>query len=158
MTPVEHLQVLFQNDIFLSSILSLVIAQLLKVVFYLISQRTKTKLWEAVQTMLWRTGGMPSSHSAIVCSLATSVAVNEGLSSHLFILSLVFAMVVLRDSMGVRRSSGVQAKAINALGKAMAEKLGIEFQSVKEIQGHTPSEVLVGSLLGIAIAIIFFLI
>jgi acid phosphatase family membrane protein YuiD len=156
MTPIEHLKALFQNDIFLSAVLSLIIAQLLKVVFYLISQRKKTKLWEAVQTMLWRTGGMPSSHSALVCSLATSVAVNEGLSSHLFILSLVFAMVVLRDSMGVRRSSGVQAKAINTLGKAAAEKLGIEFHPVKEIQGHTPSEVLVGSLLGILIAVIFF--
>jgi acid phosphatase family membrane protein YuiD len=156
MTPIEHLKALFQNDIFLSAVLSLIIAQLLKVVFYLISQRKKTKLWEAVQTMLWRTGGMPSSHSALVCSLATSVAVNEGLSSHLFILSLVFAMVVLRDSMGVRRSSGVQAKAINTLGKAAAEKLGMEFHPVKEIQGHTPSEVLVGSLLGILIAVIFF--
>jgi acid phosphatase family membrane protein YuiD len=158
MTPTEHLKVLFQNDIFLSAILSLLTAQLLKVVFYLLSRRTKTKLWEAVQTMLWRTGGMPSSHSSLVCALATSVAVNEGLSSHLFILSLVFAMVVLRDSVGVRRSAGLQAKAINTLGKAVAEKLGMEFHSVKEIQGHTPLEVFVGSLLGILIAIIFYLV
>jgi acid phosphatase family membrane protein YuiD len=66
-------------------------------------------------------------------------------------------MVVLRDALGVRRAAGLQAKALNTLGKMTADKIGLEFQSVKEIQGHTPLEVLVGAVLGIAIAIGFYL-
>jgi acid phosphatase family membrane protein YuiD len=66
-------------------------------------------------------------------------------------------MVVLRDSVGVRRAAGMQAKALNSLGKQSAEKTGIIFRSVKEIQGHTPLEVFVGASLGVVIAIIFHL-
>ncbi|MCL1958029.1 MAG: divergent PAP2 family protein, partial [Spirochaetes bacterium] len=84
--------------------------------------------------------------------------IKEGIDSNYFVFSLVLAMVVLRDSLGVRRAAGLQAKAINSLGKQSAEKNGLEFHSVKEIQGHTPLEVLVGALLGILIAIIFSLI
>ncbi|MCL2802066.1 MAG: divergent PAP2 family protein [Treponema sp.] len=120
--------------------------------FYLITTKNKKK-WEAIETMIWRTGGMPSSHSSTVCALATSVGVYEGITSTYFIISLVFAMVVLRDSVGVRRAAGLQAKAINNLGKQSAKLTGLDFNSVKEIQGHTPLEVLVGALLGILIAI-----
>jgi len=102
--------------------------------------------------MIWRTGGMPSSHAAIVCALVTSVGIYEGLDSNLFIFSLIFAMVVLRDAVGVRRAAGLQAKALNNLGRQYAKLTGMEFHSVKEIQGHTPLEVLVGVVLGIAIA------
>lgn len=107
---------------------------------------------ELVEILAWRTGGMPSSHAALVCSLATSVAFAEGFASNLFVFSIWFAMVVLRDAMGVRRSSGLQARALNSLGKQAAEKQGIDFHAVKEIQGHSPLEVAVGSLLGIFIA------
>jgi acid phosphatase family membrane protein YuiD len=64
-------------------------------------------------------------------------------------------MIVLRDSMGVRRAAGLQAKALNSLGKQSAEKTGLKFQSVKEIQGHSILEVSAGVLLGILIAIFF---
>jgi acid phosphatase family membrane protein YuiD len=148
------LRSLFENIIFLSTVTSLCTSQLLKMVFYLFTNRNK-KIMDAVQTMIWRTGGMPSSHSAIVCSLAASTAIREGISSNFFIFSLVFAMVVLRDSLGVRRAAGLQAKALNSLGKQSAEKTGLKFQSVKEIQGHSIIEVLVGALLGIAIAFLF---
>ena len=66
-------------------------------------------------------------------------------------------MVVLRDALGVRRAAGLQAKALNTLGKQFAEKTGFEFHAVKEVQGHTPLEVVVGSLLGIMIAVGFYL-
>jgi acid phosphatase family membrane protein YuiD len=107
--------------------------------------------------MIWRTGGMPSSHSAIVCALATSAGIYEGVSSNFFVLCFVFVMVVLRDSVGVRRSAGIQAEALNSLGKQSAEKTGLEYHSVKEIKGHAPLEVLAGALLGILIAVIFYL-
>jgi len=156
MTAAAALKSLFLNKIFLSTVLSMCIAQILKMVFYLLSRKKKRK-WEAIETMLWRTGGMPSSHSAVVCSLATATGIYEGVASTYFIISIIFAMVVLRDSVGVRRASGLQARALNNLGRQLAKVTEQEFHSVKEIQGHTPLEVLVGSCLGIVIAVIIFL-
>jgi len=110
-----------------------------------------------IETIIWRTGGMPSSHSAAVCALATSAGIYEGIESNFFVFCLVFAMIVLRDSLGVRRTAGLQAKALNNLGKQSAKFTGLEFRSVKEIHGHTPLEVLVGSCLGIVITFCFCL-
>jgi acid phosphatase family membrane protein YuiD len=62
------------------------------------------------------------------------------------------ALVIMRDAMGVRRSSGMQAKSLNSLGKSMEERMGVEYHAVKEVQGHTPLEVVIGALLGIFIA------
>ena len=156
MTAAQALKSLILNRIFLSTVSSLAVAQVLKLFFYFIRNRNKTKKkWEVIETMLWRTGGMPSSHSACVCALATSIGILESITSTYFIISLVFAMVVLRDSVGVRRAAGLQARALNNLGKQSAKLTGLEFHSVKEVQGHTPLEVLVGSLLGILTAICF---
>ena len=157
MVVADALKSLFTNMIFLSTVFSLCIAQVLKLVFYLLRNKKKKK-WDAIETVLWRTGGMPSSHSAVVCSLATATGICEGITSTYFIISLLFALVVLRDSVGVRRAAGLQAKALNNLGKQFAKFTGQDFNSVKEIQGHTPLEVLIGSCLGILIAVIFFLI
>jgi len=63
--------------------------------------------------------------------------------------------VVMRDAMGVRRASGLQARALNILGMQTAEKTGIEFHPVKEIKGHAPLEVILGALLGVFIAAAF---
>jgi acid phosphatase family membrane protein YuiD len=148
---------LFENIIFLSTITSLCTAQVLKMILYLFTQKSR-KSWDAIQTMIWRTGGMPSSHSAVVCSLATSAAMKEGIASNFFIFCFIFAMVVLRDSVGVRRSAGLQAKALNELGKQTAEFTGLQFKSVKEIQGHSFLEVFAGAFLGILIAVFYHLI
>lgn len=162
----DHLQMsvaaaiksLIENKIFLSTVTSLIVAQALKMITYLFSLKNKDfRKWDVIETMIWRTGGMPSSHSAVVCSLATSAGITEGVSSNYFTFCLVFALVVLRDAMGVRRASGIQAKALNSLGKQLAEKTGLEFHSIKEIQGHTPLEVIVGAILGILIAALFYL-
>ena len=142
---------LFENRIFLSSILSLCSAQVVKGILFILNGRRKKKR-ELVEILIWRTGGMPSSHAAVVCSLCTSIAFVEGIASNLFIFSFWFALVVLRDAMGVRRLAGLLAKALNNLGKQTAEKTGIDFHAVKEIQGHKPLEVIVGGLLGIFIA------
>ena len=156
MTVAYALKSLIENKIFLATVISLITAQVLKLVFYLFRTKKKKK-WEAIETVIWRTGGMPSSHSAVVCSLATAIGICEGITSTYFILSLIFALVVLRDSVGVRRAAGLQAKALNNLGKQFAKYSGQEFHSIKEIQGHTPLEVLVGSCLGVLISVIFFL-
>jgi len=156
MTTVAAIRSLFQNRIFLSTVSSLCLAQILKMLIYLLTHKNK-KPSEAIERVMWRTGGMPSSHSAMVCSLTTSTGISEGISSNLFVFCLVFTMVVLRDAVGVRRAAGLQAKALNTLGKQFARKTGLEFRAVKEVQGHTPLEVIVGSLLGILIAVGFHL-
>jgi len=144
-------RVLFENTVFLSTFTSLCVAQLLKGLVHILGGRMK-RPGELVEMIAWRTGGMPSSHAAVVCSLCTSIAFAEGLSSNLFVLSVWFALVVLRDAMGVRRASGLSARSLNALGRAAGEKLGIDFHAVKEVQGHSPLEVVVGGLLGVFIA------
>jgi len=146
------IRALFENKIFLCSISSLLMAQLLKSLLYVFNRRKK-KSRELVEILIWRTGGMPSSHAALVSSLCTSIAFVRGIASDLFIFSFWFALVVLRDAMGVRRSAGLLAKALNTLGKQASEKTGLEFHAVKEIQGHTPPEVVVGASLGIVIAV-----
>jgi len=150
------IKTLLENKIFLSTVVSLCSAQILKVVVYLFfSHRRQTQ--EMIEILTWRTGGMPSSHAALVSSLCASVAFVEGITSNLFIFSFWFALVVLRDAMGVRRSAGLMAKTLNDLGKQVAEKTGTNFHAVKEIQGHSPPEVIVGGLLGISIAVAFLL-
>jgi acid phosphatase family membrane protein YuiD len=155
MTIIAVLKSLLGNLIFLSTISSLFLAQVFKILYFILHPKTKIKNIKIIETLLWRTGGMPSSHSAVVCSLAASAGIKEGFDSNLFVISLIFAMIVLRDALGVRRSAGIQAKELNSLGNQVAKKTGIEFHSVKEIQGHTPLEVIVGSILGISIAIVY---
>lgn len=98
---------------------------------------------------------MPSSHSALVSSVTTAIAFKDGISSDLFVFSCCFALVVVRDAMGVRRSSGQQAKALNDMGVNVSEKLKVPFKPVKEIQGHKPVEVFAGLLLGFFIGVAF---
>jgi acid phosphatase family membrane protein YuiD len=84
--------------------------------------------------------------------MTTAVAFMEGVESNLFIISMWVALIVMRDALGVRRSSGIQARVLNLLGRNVAERLDIEYHPVKEVQGHAPLEVVVGALLGIFIA------
>jgi len=144
----------FENPVFLSVISSLFVAQLLKTIIYLLRSKPKSPK-ETLEILVWRTGGMPSSHSSMVAALVTSVAFSEGPDSNLFVIALVFALIIIRDALGVRRSSGIQARALNGLGRQAAEKFRIEYHPVKEVNGHSPLEVTVGALLGIIIAAAF---
>ena len=144
----ESIKAFFANPIILSALTSWLLSQLIKGIIALL-QIKKKSFREVLETLLWRTGGMPSSHAAVVTSMTAAVGLNEGLGSNLFAVSLFVAMVVMRDAMGVRRASGLQARALNLLGRHTAERLKFEFHPVKEIQGHAPLEVIVGALLGI---------
>ena len=145
------IKALFLNPIFLSTACALCIAQVLKTVIFILSgRRGKTK--ELIEITIWRTGGMPSSHAAVVSAMTTSIAFVEGIASNLFVFSFWFMLVVIRDAVGVRRSAGLLARALNNLGRQISEKNDVNFNPVKEIQGHTPLEVAVGILLGIFIA------
>jgi acid phosphatase family membrane protein YuiD len=142
---------LFENTVFLSALTSWILAQVVKVLIIFFSG-LKKPLRELIEIVIWRTGGMPSSHAATVASMTVAVAIHDGLDSTLFAICFFFALIVMRDATGVRRSTGLQAKALNLLGKKIGESLGYDYSPVKEIQGHTPLEVIVGALLGIFIA------
>jgi hypothetical protein len=145
---------LFSNPVFLSAVFSLLIAQFLKAIVNIFRSRARN-FREVMVTFFWKTGGMPSSHCALAISIATAVAFREGFNTSIFILSLFFALVVIRDALGVRRAAGLQAKALNTMGKELNNRLGMPFRPVKEVHGHTPSEVVVGSVLGFFIALAF---
>ena len=113
---------------------------------------------ESVQwRRLFQTGGMPSSHASTVVSLSTGVFLLKGASSMEFSISMVFMGIVLYDATGIRRQAGKHAKALNTLVDNIEKRDGIEIisEEFKEFLGHTPLEVLVGSILGIVIGILF---
>lgn len=99
-------------------------------------------------------GGMPSSHSAVVTSLATLIGKNEGLDSNLFALALIFAMVVMYDAAGVRRAAGKQAHLLNKIIETPGLS-NVEVQErLVEVLGHTPLQVIVGATIGLIVGLI----
>ena len=99
-------------------------------------------------------GGMPSSHSAVVVSLATMVAKYEGVSSPLFAVSLALAFIVMYDAAGVRRAAGKQARMLNKIIETPGLTTMEVSEKLVEVLGHTPIQVMVGALIGVAVGII----
>lgn len=155
-SKMEYISGFIQNPVFLSAAASWFAAQFIKTLIALLRLKRQS-FKDILETLIWRSGGMPSSHSALAASLALSIGFAEGFSSNLFIITMFLAFVIMRDSLGVRRSSGVQGRTLNHLGRSVSEKMKIDFHPVKEVYGHEPMEVLIGSLLGILISAAFFL-
>jgi acid phosphatase family membrane protein YuiD len=147
----ESVKFFIENPIALSAVTSWFLAQVIKAAIVLLKTHKKNGR-ELLETIAWRTGGMPSSHAALVSAMTTSVGLVEGVASNLFAVAFFMSLIVMRDAMGVRRSSGMQAKSLNSLGKTVEDRLGLEYHPVKEVNGHAPLEVVVGALLGIFIA------
>lgn len=99
-------------------------------------------------------GGMPSSHSAIVTSLATTIAVKYGFDSPLFAISLVLALIVMYDAAGVRRAAGKQARILNQMINSKDMPNVVRQEKLIELLGHTPFEVFIGALVGIVYALL----
>ena len=102
------------------------------------------------------TGGMPSSHSSTVTSMATSVAIVEGMSSTYFAIAFVVACITMYDAAGIRRAAGKQAGVLNKVMEKLAHTIEekIHDERLKELLGHTPYEVLAGALLGLIVAFV----
>lgn len=100
-------------------------------------------------------GGMPSSHSAVVTSIATLIGKSEGVDSPIFALSVVFAMVVMYDAAGVRRAAGKQASVLNKIVQTPGLSNIEVHEKLLEALGHTPLQVFVGALIGIVAGLIF---
>lgn len=107
-----------------------------------------------LERLLDGAGGMPSSHSALVTSITTCIAISEGLSSPLFAICLIFSFVVVYDAMGVRYETGKQAEILNQLTQNIDLKKQV--QKLKEKVGHKPIEVLAGIILGIALTYLLY--
>jgi acid phosphatase family membrane protein YuiD len=104
--------------------------------------------------VLAETGGMPSSHAAIVMGMTTAVGKYAGVSSAPFAIALIFSFVVMYDAAGLRRAAGRQAAILNRLVEDLVHMRGMQEQRLRELLGHTPVEVLVGAVLGIAVGLI----
>ncbi len=128
-----------------------IIAQLLKFFGYiLLNQKID---WR----MLVTTGGMPSSHSAGVVGLTTAVAIVCGINSVEFAISTTYALVVMYDAAGLRRSAGKMAQCLNRIMDDIYQHNPIDAgHKLKELLGHTPLEVFLGAITGIIIAYINF--
>lgn len=102
---------------------------------------------------IFTSGGMPSSHSSFVTSLATLVGMDLGFDSTEFAIVTVFALIIMYDAAGVRRAVGKQAKILNQMIEDFHHTKHIEQTKLKELIGHTPLEVYSGALLGILVAV-----
>jgi uncharacterized protein len=139
---------LINNDVLIAPLLCWTVAQLCKVILFLLRER-KLNLRYLVSG-----GGMPSSHSALVAGLATAVAFVEGVGSAAFGISVVLAFIVMYDAATVRHSVGQQAAVLNRILKEIQERRPVKVlgRELKELIGHSPLQVFVGGCLGIAVA------
>ncbi len=141
----------FSNYLLMAAGCSWFLAQMIKV-FTGIFGVKKFSLVE----LFFGTGGMPSSHSATVAALATASALSCGLKSSEFAITIVLALVVIRDASGIRNEVGKHARAINKMliDLATSEDLQSQETALKELVGHTPLQVFVGVILGVAVAVV----
>lgn len=105
--------------------------------------------------------GMPSAHSAMMVSLATIVGLEEGLASPLFAITFIIAIIIIRDALGLRRYLGEHGKILNILVKDLKddELLDKSYPHLLERIGHTPNQVIVGSIIGFLVSLIgYFLV
>lgn len=120
--------------------------------FKVIYELVKTKKFNFKRIM--GAGGMPSSHSAVVVSLATLVGKYEGVDTAIFAVSVIFAFIVMYDAAGVRRAAGKQAKLLNKI----IETPGLSYLEVQEklveVLGHSPIQVIVGATIGLIVGLI----
>ena len=132
------------------ALLAWAIAQVLKVALTSVRERHLNL------RVLAETGGMPSSHAAIVMGLTAAVGRLNGVTSAAFAIALIFSIVVMYDAQGVRRAAGRQAALLNRLVDDMVSLRPITDDRLRELLGHTPFEVLVGAALGIAVGLLPF--
>lgn len=143
---------LFENRWLWTAVLSSLGAQVIKVLLILIFERR----WEPDKFV--ETGGMPSSHTAMVTALSTGVGITQGLGSPLFAVAVVFSLIVIYDATGVRHSSGQQARLLNELLVELREVVreGFAPNPLRVLLGHTYLEVAVGAIIGVLAAFLAF--
>jgi hypothetical protein len=140
---------LMANRVFLVAVGAWLLAQTLKVIIHLWRDR-RVNL-----RLLTASGGMPSSHSALVTALATGVGITEGLRSPIFAVAAIFAGIVMYDAAGVRQAVSIQARILNRMLDELVEHQHFNEKRLRELIGHTPVEVFVGAILGLVVGLLF---
>ncbi len=148
----DFISLIFKNQALLSALFSWFFAQLIKTLLVLVTTK------KFVPERIFGPGGMPSAHSASVTALVVSICRVSGLDSPEFAIAFALAAIVMYDATSVRRQAGEHAKAINKMvdkvDKIEDDDEELDINQLKEVLGHTPLEVLAGSLLGIIIAML----
>jgi len=141
---------LLNNFSFIVVIVSGGLAQVIKLYIYWIKER-ELNIWH-----IFEAGGMPSSHSASVTALTLSIGLTQGWNSPLFTIAGVFAVIVMYDATGVRRSAGQQALILNKIIDDIYPNEKVQKEKLKEIIGHDPIEVVAGAVLAVIVTIIAY--
>lgn len=147
----QHVKAFFGNYMLMSAVVAWLVAQIIKIFTGVYRDRHVNVL-----VLLFSTGGMPSSHSASVLGLTTAAAMKYGVGSAVFAICAILSIIVIIDAMGVRYETGKQSKMLNKIVKEMftdSENAEVHF---KEFIGHTPLQVFMGVLLGIAVGVAMF--
>lgn len=144
----HYFQALLHNFPLVCAGTAWITAQILKTFTGVFRQKTFN-----IIELLFGIGGMPSSHTAAVCALAVAAGLSCGLDSAIFAVSVLFAIIVMRDATGVRREAGEQAKVLNRIMQDLFTSSDSDDinRNLKELVGHTPLQVAVGALVGAAI-------
>ncbi|MBR5139553.1 MAG: divergent PAP2 family protein [Clostridia bacterium] len=153
----EILKAIITNHVLIAPISAWVITQIVKALINLLVYK------EFKLERLLGDGGMPSTHSATVMCLCIMTGWVSGFSTPIFALSFVFAAVVMRDALGVRREAGKHASSIKQLAEAVnglfhSKDSEIKTENLKVLVGHTPLQVIFGAITGAIIAILYILI
>ena len=142
------------NQILTASLLSWFVAQVLKTIINFIL------LGKFQLERMWGDGGMPSAHSATVCAMAIVTGRSAGVSSPIFAVACVVAIITMHDAMGVRRETGEQAKVLNKMLEQWIEVTEknnpfLQNMHLTEMVGHTPLQVMAGFALGVLVGFLY---
>ncbi len=141
---------LLQNRVLIAAVAAWVVGQSLKFPLeYILNKRWN---WG----IMFSSGGLPSSHSALVTAVALSIGFQDGFDTPIFALAVAIAMIIIYDAAGVRRQAGFHAERINEIMKNFIESRRFPEEDLKEMLGHTPFEVITGVMLGVLISWMVF--
>ena len=138
------------NKIFYTPIVAWMSCQVIKVILHYIQYR-KIDL-----TLFYETGRMPSAHAGTVSALSTMIGLTQGWTSPLFVVCLYFSLIVMYDAAGLRRAAGEQARVMNIIIGDIYRGRKLKAGQLKELVGHTPVEVIAGSIYGILLAVVCY--
>ena len=142
-----NLAALFQNNALIAGLTAWALAQVIKIPL----DYFRTRRWN--WALLLTTGGMPSSHSALMTATTLAIGMYYGFDSPIFALGVGITMIVTYDAAGVRQQAGIHAQRINIIVEELLKGHPINEIDLREVLGHTPLEVTGGILLGLVVAI-----
>lgn len=138
------------NPVLFVGLFAWLLAQFLKVpIQYILYRKINWGLW-------FSSGGMPSSHSALMSSITFAIGMFNGFDTPIFALAFAVSMIVIYDAAGVRREAGRHAEKLNILVNEFFSGQPISEKQLKEVIGHTPAQVLAGIILGVGTVLLFF--